>query len=95
MGTSGGRYGKKSMWKIIGALVIFVIMIIFTAISIYKGINDHDTQRIIFSSIGFVCCVVLSVLLINTMNKEEEVIVETPKPKVSPNGRKNTKRQVK
>lgn len=70
MGKSNGRYSENSRWKQMGALVLFVIFGIFSAVVVYRGITNNVTQSIIVGSIGFICCVVLAVLSVKTLNKK-------------------------
>ena len=70
MGKSQGRYSDNSRWKQTGALILFVLFGIFSAVVVYRGITNNVTQSIIVGSLGFICCVVLAVLSVKTLNKK-------------------------
>jgi len=70
MAKSKGRYAENSRWKQMGALALFVLFGIFSAVVVYRGISNNDTQPIIVGSIGFIACIVLAVLSVKTLNKK-------------------------
>lgn len=74
---------EKNNRKLGMSFALFFLFIVVSLVSLFRGISDHDTERILIASAGFLGCAALCYLIVYTVVKNSKKIVA-----VKPNKRR-------